>query len=347
MSCLRWGYGEYGPKAEWSRYPIRTQPVGRRPYCCQQSILAPAAKSPGSARRDAWIGRGRHTVNQHLEPPRGHSLFAIDTHVHSYSIFDPVLMFRAAEDHVVSESARTGVEVNALLLCFTDGPEGGALETWQKACAVQRRDITLPVRPTEEVSAYRVDGLRLPVFLIRGKQMVSMEGLEVLAIGVAPPWSDRSLTLIELVDRINDAGGYPVVPWGFGKWWGGRCATIRTLVERSTPTPFALGDNGGRPAFWPRPRLFDVAAAHGVPVLPGSDPLPLAGEEITVGRCLALGRGDFDPRRPWSSLSRALRNRDVVTWVRAGREEAIRFFRNQIAMQLRTWTGRNRHISRG
>ena len=83
------------------------------------------------------------------------------------------------------------------------------------------------------------------------------------------------------------------------------------------------------------PPLFARAAAHGVFVVPGSDPLPLAHQERKVGRCGFRMPAALDPQRPAAS---------ILDWMRAcdaqpetfGRYEGLAgFARDQAAMQLR------------
>lgn len=262
-------------------------------------------------------------------------VFAVDTHVHGYAAFDAARLLRAAARNACAAAERAGVKLAALLLCLTEGGDAGVFERWRAAGAFGEGAASLPVKTTQEETALRVENLALPLFLIRGRQAISMEGLEALAIGSAAPWPDRSLPLAELVGRIAADGGYPIVPWGAGKWWGRRGAAVRDLLERSDLPRFALGDNGGRPWFWPRPRVFERASARGILVLPGSDPLPFPGEEDSAGRCLALARAEFEASRPTAGLLRALNEGAVETWVPAGRERAVRFVRHQIAMQFR------------
>ncbi len=105
------------------------------------------------------------------------------------------------------------------------------------------------------------------------------------------------------------------------------------MEERRDPL-FFLGDEGGRPAFWPYPRHFREAAAAGIRDLPGTDPLPFPHDIEKVGRvgiCLSMS---FDEAKPAKSLLTALRaNEHFKRFARL--EPPGRFVRNQLAMQLR------------
>ncbi len=256
-------------------------------------------------------------------------MFAVDTHVHLYGGHDAERLFHAAARHAADAARRIDRILEGLLLCLTEGADAGAFE------ALARGDRGLRVAATGEPVSLRVDGFTPPIFLIRGRQIVSREGLEALAIGWAAPWADRELALGDLVARIVADGGWAIVPWGAGKWWGRRGAVLRALLERPDGPPYALGDNGGRPWFWPRPRPFALAAARGRAILPGSDPLPIRGEESTAGRCLAVCGDPLDMVRPAACLVRALAAGRCAPLSPGGREKLWRFVRNQFLMQRR------------
>src|SRR4029077_15635911 len=63
------------------------------------------------------------------------------------------------------------------------------------------------------------------LILIAGRQVVTREGLEALALATAEDFPD-GLPLDETLDRIRAAGALPVLPWGFGKWWSSRGSRV-------------------------------------------------------------------------------------------------------------------------
>lgn len=120
------------------------------------------------------------------------------------------------------------------------------------------------------------------IVALKGQQLITREGLEVLASGykVVP----SGLSLSTTVDRITAAGGLSIIPWGAGKWLGRRGRLLTNLITSEERRPdIMLADNGSRPWCWSRVPQFDTAAERGMRVLAGSDPLPLAGEERRVG----------------------------------------------------------------
>jgi hypothetical protein len=83
--------------------------------------------------------------------------------------------------------------------------------------------------------------------------------------------------------------------------WRAVADRLRSPVGR-----LALGDDGGRPRWTPRPSILRRGAAAGAMVLRGSDPLPLPGQESRVGEVGFAVAGRWDPHRPLASLTGAL-----------------------------------------
>jgi hypothetical protein len=172
------------------------------------------------------------------------------------------------------------------------------------------------------------------IFLIAGRQLTCSEDLEVLALATIHAVPD-GLPLVDTVARISEVGGLPVLPWGVGKWFGRRGLLVSGFLESPEASGVFLGDNGGRPLVWPTPTLIRRARARGIPVLPGSDALPLKRERYRTGSFGFRVRGLPDPRHPAEHL-RSLLNDDPAVFVPYGHLERVgRFIRNQVAMQWR------------
>jgi hypothetical protein len=137
--------------------------------------------------------------------------------------------------------------------------------------------------------------------LVAGRQIVTRERLEILALAMRAAIPD-GLPAGDVIRRIIAAGGIPVLAWSPGKWLFGRGQPARDLV--ASDRRLSLGDTPLRPALWPEPRLMQLARARGAAVLPGSDPLPFAGEERYAGTYGFIYRGAFDADRPAAFLAR-------------------------------------------
>ncbi len=93
-----------------------------------------------------------------------------------------------------------------------------------------------------------------------------------------------------------------VIPWGLGKWFfSAASCSARSCASIRKPTLF-LGDEGGRPGFWPYPSHFREGAGLGVRDLPGTDPLPFPHDVSKVGRVGIRVPITLDEEQPARSL---------------------------------------------
>jgi hypothetical protein len=197
------------------------------------------------------------------------------------------------------------------------------LPSWQVVATREEESLLLrhSLRP----------GVRL--FLVAGRQIVTTERLEVLCLGSAAKIADGD-SLAATVTTVRQHGGLAVLPWGAGKWLGQRGATVSAFLQQAEPQALFVGDNGGRPGFWPAPPQFSLAAARGIRLLPGSDPLPLPGEERRVGTYGALIEGDCSDETPAADLKRLLTDASRPITPFGHRPGAWQFFRTQLALRL-------------
>ncbi len=210
----------------------------------------------------------------------GHSVrVAVDTHVHVYDCFDLDTFFDAATHNFDVGTPQEQSQPRMDLLCLTD-THGEQTDT--RLCETVRHSKAWSFSYIEDqaaVCAEHREGRRL--YLLPGRQIVSKENIEVLGLDCRYDAVDRSSDLSTLIDGIHQAGGIPVIPWGFGKWTGKRGQCLRTLL--SARADFWLADSGNRPVCSAEPALFKEARQRGVPVLAGSDPLPLSRHASRAG----------------------------------------------------------------
>lgn len=193
------------------------------------------------------------------------------------------------------------------------------------------------IRPTEEsVSLLATRSGALPVLVIAGRQILSAERIEVLALGTRAQIPDGQ-PLASTIDAVWADGALAVLPWGFGKWWGKRGRVVDAYLAKVPPSKILLGDNGGRPTGLPAPRQFVRASLRGVRILPGSDPLPRAGELDRVGRYGFALRLKFNLIRPALALKAHVDEleRQPPTFGRL--QSPARFVINQLSLRLRKW----------
>jgi hypothetical protein len=129
-------------------------------------------------------------------------------------------------------------------------------------------------------------------------------------------------------------GALPVVPWGFGKWSGRRGKFLAEFLSQTQAQSLFLGDNGGRPWFWPDPEPFQAVANTGRRVLPGSDPLPFKSHEGRAGSYGLLVELAVDPAQPFMTLAAALANKSTSIAPFGARAGSLQFIRDQVAMQI-------------
>ena len=106
------------------------------------------------------------------------------------------------------------------------------------------------------------------------------------------------------------------------------------MVCRKERPGLCLGDNAGRLELAGRPRLFQEAEARGIPVLPGSDPLPLPAQGDRAGSYGFLLPEGFDERRPAESLRQTLRALDRPPRTYGRRRDLAAFCQEQLALRL-------------
>ncbi|MGH7718278.1 MAG: hypothetical protein ACREON_05470 [Gemmatimonadaceae bacterium] len=291
------------------------------------------------ARPDAG-DRGGEGGRTGVRPAKGSVL--VDGHVHFHQGFDRLRFFDSAWHNFVAGAVRRALTAPlAGMLCFTESSGAHAFDALRRlgGQTVAGAWTASPTGEEESVLVMHADGQTVPV--LAGRQIVTREGLEVLALAWRGEYADRAPIDVTLVDLAR-AGAVPVIPWGFGKWWFRRGALVGSLLHRQDLPRFFLGDNGGRMAGGPRPRLFAEGEAAGRYVLPGSDPLPFPSQQEKAGRYGFVLTGELDRRRPAAWLREHLASLRAQPTVFGQLERPAEFARAQIRMQLRNRVERSR-----
>jgi hypothetical protein len=190
------------------------------------------------------------------------------------------------------------------------------------------------IEPTREPVSLiaRKDG-GSPIVVIAGRQIVCREGLEVLALGTRATFADGQ-PLRDTLGLVAAEDAIAVVPWGAGKWQGARGRLVAGLLQECPVRPLYLGDNGGRLSLAPRPRLFARAAGHRMWVLPGSDPLPFAGQLSKVAGYGFVAEVALGHETPFATLKGYLDRLETAPRLFGRLETLPGFIRSQVAMQL-------------
>jgi hypothetical protein len=170
--------------------------------------------------------------------------------------------------------------------------------------------------------------------LVGGRQVATSDGLEVLVFGTRERFLDGRplfdvLGLARAMERLH------AIPWGAGKWLFRRGRLLNDILASGPGSDFSLGDESGRPVFWPRVRHFEEARRRGIRVLRGTDPLPFADEVARAGSFGFAIEGAIDPGRPTAWLEAKLRDPGVRLHDYGRLEGPLPFVVHQWAMQRR------------
>jgi hypothetical protein len=239
------------------------------------------------------------------------NLVAIDAHVHLHDARDAV---RTLEQAAATFSrAAPDAQMGVCMLAERDG--------FDVFSSLRSR-----LRGTAEAESLWLDEGRT-LLVVAGRQIVSLEGLEILALATAAPIRLEGWPAGEIIAALRAHDALPVLPWGVGKWLGPRGRLVDRLLTQE-PDLF-LGDNGGRPGFWPVPRF-----GRGARVLPGSDALPFTGSAFAIGGFGCLVNCDLPADRPAEALRRALRDPEIEAVRYGALAGPLRFAVDQARLRL-------------
>jgi hypothetical protein len=122
------------------------------------------------------------------------------------------------------------------------------------------------------------------LYILPGRQFISAEKLEVLALTYTEGNMD-AVPLIEILEDLQKKGIPAILPWSPGKWCGKRGELIRDLISNLPEIKYMLGDIAMRAG--KNTPILRLGEEKGIRVLPGSDTLPMRGEENSVGKYFA------------------------------------------------------------
>ena len=249
----------------------------------------------------------------------------IDTHVHLHPDFDLSKALDAATQNMnLATSGRPG------MLMLTEMPGinrfaelGGSIEQWE-------------ISPTTEAtSVVATSPTGVIIAIVAGHQVVTEEGIEVLMLGSLEPVPSGN-SLNATIHDVVEANALAVLPWGVGKWSGSRGQKIAELANQPAPgKSIFLADTGVRPSFLARPKVLKTAEDNGWRVLAGTDPLPLNGQDKTVGRYGIDLMSPLDTSRPFHSVKDQMTSLTESPKTYGQLQPSLGFFALQFGMQVR------------
>lgn len=236
----------------------------------------------------------------------------VDAHVHLYDCFDLRPFLHSALSNFQREAIRCAQGYSfAGVLLLAESAKDRWFDRLRKYAGENSGETAGTIgrwtfHQTDEGYSLRVcEGKNRNLYIIAGRQVITSENLEVLALATPERFEDGG-TLKTVIRTVIENGAIPVIPWGFGKWTGRRARVLKDVLEANRLSPLFLGDNGGRPRFWPQPSFLRMARKKGLRLLPGSDPLPFPAESRRPGSFGFLFHGRLDPEQPAAALKSIL-----------------------------------------
>lgn len=262
----------------------------------------------------------------------------IDGHVHIYDCYDLGKFFdialRNLEHFHNTLYPQEGPFEKILLL--TEGrkndffsqfkEDGGFLNDLGYQCLSTKENFSLILARDNKPVCY----------LLKGRQIVTKENLEVLLVASGQDIKD-GYPVEAIIEQIIDKNDIAVLAWGFGKWFFKRGKIVKSLAEKYGSHGFFIGDNSGRPHFWPKPQQFKRAEALNIPIINGSDPLPFKNEINKVGTYGFSVEGNFNEDEPGGSLWEILLSPETCIDFFGRRDSAVSFFKRQSKMYLKKY----------
>ena len=256
----------------------------------------------------------------------------VDGHVHFHDGFSLPTFLAATASNVARCQSTTDLQVDVAVLLLARISESNPLQCIRESFESVTHEWSVAEVDSTSI-IFRHDS-KPTIVLVAGRQIVTQERLELLSL-CSDAVIDPGKPLVDSIAATVDGGGVPVLPWGFGKWTSVRGRVVRKLIEQTQATaPFLLGDNGCR-ARSLRPKLLKRGEELGIPVLAGSDPLPIASH---VTRPMSFGSRlnssiDLDAPTQWTKerLFELSRSPATVGQCRT----VVQFSLDQVKLRLR------------
>jgi len=247
-----------------------------------------------------------------------------DTHVHLYPCYNLSQALDSARHNLKVQSHTLSHPVSRALF-LTERFDCDFFRSLASGRGVPA-SLTVTKGPTAE-TIILADDKNQEITLVAGRQFISKERVEVLALGTTMMLQDFTFTAKELLQKTLENGAVPVLCWSPGKWFGARGNVVKSIIKESEPTKFFLGDIAIRPAIWSTPALMKLARKKGFRCLAGSDPLPFPGEEKLIGSYATVLSASSASPDPMTALKSTLSNTEIVPEIVGKRSTATSMLR--------------------
>ncbi len=252
-------------------------------------------------------------------------MIAADLHVHLWPGMNPGAVVASALSGFgrVAKEAREGI----IGVTLTENECIQTLDTFMEESEDWERVGGFGSRWSRRRDGYILD-------VLPGVQVVSDEGVEVHGFFVGGEHPGRmSGTTEALCGEWVEAGALVVLPFGVGKWRGRRQGVLREVIAKVPGV--ALGDNGNRLRGLGIGSFLRDLGYEGA-LLSGSDPLPLGGQELQVGKMgVVLEKAALQNRSSLSLLRETVENGGGDAWAYGSGTGLGAFVLRQLRMQWR------------
>ncbi len=276
---------------------------------------------------------------KHTEENTDKLTLLLDSHVHLHQCFEVEQVFSSASKNFAEQAAKMGKSHYLPCLLLTEMQGEDWFADHQELVKKNQGELLLEagwtLKSTSEASSLWAihSETNTKLALLAGRQIITKENLEVLALITSFPFPD-GLSLPETVDMVITHRGLPVLPWGVGKWFGKRGKLAYEYLQKSSNLKIFIGDNSGRPIGWPKPKIFDFAEKALVPILPGTDALPISSQYSRAGSFGLSLVGKADQNYPAKTIYEVLFSLSSMPERFGTLENPLRFLRNQIFLRL-------------
>jgi hypothetical protein len=212
-------------------------------------------------------------------------LLNLDSHVHYYPIFSP---YKMCESAYVNLHAG-GEKMIAGIVIIESSPSLPGFDNFLSDCELLKNFKVFKSSDYGRVQ-WNDCGLEREIYVFKGAQRVTDEGLEVLGLFLNELSYDLQ-SLASCVEQINIKRAVSVIPWSFGKWLGPRRTSLSKFLSSHIGQQYCfLGDIVQRPGMINDLQGIQAGLSDNqrYALLAGSDPLPLRGEDALVGKLSSL-----------------------------------------------------------
>lgn len=260
-------------------------------------------------------------------------MILIDSHVHFHKCFKIEKFFSSVFQNFSTEVLKHEEKSDWYgVLCLTEISGSNFFEAlFSKKIAPDEFSLEFTNEEESVIVKNKYDEI---IIVIAGKQIIAQNGIEVLALGTTKNFETNNC-IEKTISEVNESSAIAVLPWGVGKWLGRKKEIIKKFVFENSEEKFFLGDNSGRPSFWAEPDIFEIGKSSNHFILAGTDALAIPREENKTGTYGFYLNSEINLEEPAKDLLSQISNLKAQPKIFGNLENPVKFFKNQITMQMR------------